>query len=100
MEKLVPGHWSFLLSAERIIRWLSDGSLRSRLIVCVLAALILFVRLPRTFLTPQFWAEDGILISDAYNGGWASLLYPIAGAYYNLYGNVVANIAVQFPPIS
>lgn len=92
--------WYILSRVERTIRRLSDGSPSSRLIVCALAALILFVRIPATFLAPQFWAEDAMLISDAYNGGWASLLHPIGGAYYNLYGNIVANIAIQFPPLA
>lgn len=90
--------WNFLSTIEQTVRRLSDGTPQTRLIVCALAVLILFVRIPSMFHAPEFWAEDGILISDAYNKGWMSLLAPIEGAYYNFYGNLAANIAVQFPP--
>ena len=65
---------------------------------CALAALILFIRLPGGFTHPELWAEDAILISDAYNHGLASLDMPLAGSL-NLYGRLVANLAVQLPPL-
>jgi len=89
----------YLRVIERYAAILSDGSASSRAIVCVIALAILFVRVPRTFLRPEFWAEDALLYNDAYNFGWTSVFLPLAG-YSNLYGRIVANIAVDFPPIS
>lgn len=85
---------------ESTVRRLSDGTMATRLIVCALAALILFVRVPAQFVAPQFWAEDSMLISAAYNQGWAALMLPIGGTYYNLYGSLIAAIAVLAPPIA
>lgn len=85
---------------ESAVRRLSDGTMATRLVVCALAALILFVRVPAQFVAPQFWAEDSLLISAAYNQGWAALMLPIGGTYYNLYGALVAAIAILAPPIA
>lgn len=71
-------------------------TVETRLVIVALALLILFIRMPFTFVRPEFWAEDGLLISDAYNNGWASLTQPLGGIYLNFYGSLVANIAVQF----
>ncbi len=87
-----------LQECEAFARRLSDGSPKSRTLVCIFALLILFLRLPSTFLRPEFWAEDGPLISAAYNNGWASLTEPLGGAYFNIYGSIVAKIAMAFPP--
>lgn len=89
----------FLGALERYAQELSDGSVRSRAIVCAIALTILFIRIPGTFLRPEFWAEDAILFSDAYNFGWVSIFESLAG-YSNLYGRLVANLAVYFPPIT
>ena len=90
---------NYLVLIESAVRQLSDGTPRSRLIVCALAVAILFARLPRTFLSPEFWAEDALLINSAYNQGWPSLFKPIGEIYFNLYGSLVALAAVQGPPI-
>lgn len=66
--------------------------------VVAAAILIVFIRFPGSLVAPEFWAEDGILISNAYNHGVASLFETIGGAYFNLYGSLVALLAVQAPP--
>jgi hypothetical protein len=77
----------------------ADDSRRARLAIIAIALVILIVRMPNLFRAPEFWAEDALLYEAAYNSGWASLLQPLGGAYFNLYGSLVANIAVHFPPI-
>lgn len=99
-ERFARAAWFCLEAIERMARHLSDGTPRTRLIVCALAALVLFARLPKAFLAPEFWAEDALLISSAYNQGWPSLFKPIGDIYFNLYGGLAALAAVQFPPIA
>lgn len=72
-----------------------DLAIAQRTAVVAAAALILFIRFRSTFTAPQFWAEDGILISAAYNHGAASLFEPIGGAYFNSFGSLVAFATVH-----
>lgn len=83
------------LSEDRLAQ---SASQNRRLAIVGLGLLILFIRTPTTFVTPQLWAEDGKLYAAAYNTGWHSLLQPLNGTL-NLYGAAVATIAVNFPPI-
>lgn len=64
------------------------------------AVLILFARRPKSFLNPQFWAEDGReWYADAYNLGIVqSLLLPENG-YYQTFSRLAAIIA-QILPLS
>lgn len=75
-----------------------DRLMSRRTAVVAAAILIVFIRFPGSLVAPEFWAEDGILISNAYNHGVASLFETIGGAYFNLYGSLVALLAVQAPP--
>ena len=75
-----------------------DRLMSRRMAVVAAAILIVFIRFPGSLVAPEFWAEDGILISNAYNHGVASLFETIGGAYFNLYGSLVALLAVQAPP--
>lgn len=86
-------------AAALLERRIVDTPTSTRSIILFTAALILFVRMPATFVRPEFWAEDSILFSAAYNHGWASLAETLGGTYFNFYGSLIANIAVQFPPL-
>src|SRR5262249_27433618 len=61
------------------------------------ALALLFFRAPSAFITPQLWAEDGLLYANAYNVGWHALLLQYVGTH-SLYGSIVALIATKFPP--
>lgn len=63
-----------------------------------LAALLIFLRAPSLFTTPQFWAEDGKLwYAQAYNGGWLHSLSLPDGGYLNTLQRVIAGVALLVP---
>jgi len=63
-----------------------------------LALAVLLFRTFLTFVTPQLWAEDGLIYAIAYNSGWHALLSPLAGTF-NVFGAAVALLAANLPPI-
>ncbi len=67
------------------------------ILACVFLS-ILFLRRPDTFLTPQFWAEDGkIWYSDAYNEGGVESLLSTQDGYFQTFSRLAAVIALPFP---
>jgi hypothetical protein len=70
---------------------------RRHVILCLALAVLLF-RAFLTFITPQFWAEDGLVYAIAYNLGWHAFLVPLRGTL-NVFGVAVALLAAKSSPI-
>ena len=67
------------------------------LIVAVVAWALILSRRPDAIFNAQFWAEDGIWYSQAYNlGALPALLIPNVG-YLNLIPRLVAGFSLLFP---
>jgi hypothetical protein len=67
-----------------------------RLLVVVIAAALLYVRMPGDFRHPQFWAEDVILWNQVYIFGIKSLVFPLAG-YFLLVPRLLAQLGTIVP---
>lgn len=75
----------------------SSGSL-SYVVLSVSAVLILFSRRPRSFLNPQFWAEDGReWYADAFNLSIIQALTLPENGYYQTFSRLAALFAQIFP---
>ncbi len=67
-------------------------------IVGLLATLILFARRPKSFLNPQFWAEDGReWYADAYNHGIIFSLFTPENGYFQTFSRLAGIVAQAFP---
>jgi hypothetical protein len=69
----------------------------ARLSVFMIAAVLIFSRRPGLFLHPQFYGEDGVWFSQAYNLGWAKSLGMIGGGYFVLFPKLVYGLALLVP---
>jgi len=69
-----------------------------RIVTVLIAAAILYLRMPSTFTNPQFWGEDVDFFAMVRSNGWATLATTMAG-YLVFAQFLVANIASYFSPI-
>ncbi len=66
-------------------------------LILTLGALTLALRRPDQIHTPQFWAEDGVFFSQAYNVGFQAFGVELAG-YLHLAPRVIAALSLLFDP--
>lgn len=75
---------------------LVSDSLRSCLLVLVIATVILLIRKTDSFLNPQFWAEDGVVFFlQQYERGASAIFQPYSG-YLHLVPRLIASFADTF----
>jgi hypothetical protein len=91
-----PDQTRIASSAAAGHNWSDDKIIR--LGVVVVALLVLFVRMPTNFTTPQFWGEDApFFYQQALDNGWRSLDLPAAG-YFTVLQRLIAIVSTYFPP--
>jgi len=77
----------------------TDGLTRlAPLIAGILALFVLYLRTPSSFISPQFWGEDGVIFwYQQAVWGWKALFVPEAG-YHLLAPRLVAAMSSVFDP--
>lgn len=71
----------------------------SRFIVVLLSLLITYLRYPRYFLQPRFWAEEGSLhFAYSYSHNWLLALFHLQVGYLNFWPNL-ATLLATIPPL-
>jgi hypothetical protein len=75
------------------------SSPKLRALVVTISLAILFWRMPTTFTTPQFWAEDSDFFFRAYLEHWNVLSTPVAGYLVSIQ-SLVAAVSSFLPPVA
>ncbi len=81
---------------RKFLSWIKDH--RIQILVFLAAFLVLFFRRPDALLNAQFWSEDAIWFSDAYNSGYSLLTLndPYVG-YLTVIQRLIALFSGFFP---